>query len=317
MARPAVWIVVPTYNHLPATRRALHSFAAMRGAADGIIVVDNGSQDGTVSSVQREFPDVELVANATNVGFAAAANIGLRQALRKGADWVLVANNDVVADGEMLDRLLAASRGDVAAMGPMIYYLHEGERIWSSGFVRGRWLPEPRRGRRGELDDHRQQEPMVVDYLLGCAMLIRRLALEHVGGFDERYFFYYEDLDFCARLARAGYRCLTVPQARLWHAVATSAGRDSVFRAFHMARGSVIFLATQAHGHRRAWAAAYRALVSVRKTAGWLARGRPDLARVHVAGLADGLRAARQAPRIASFGPDAEGTTLARWPTLW
>ncbi len=301
MTQPPVWAVIPTYGHLAATRQALQSLFDLCPGAESILVVDNGSPDDTVACLQREAPEVEVIANGANLGFAAAANIGLRRALKAGAQWVLLVNNDILAERHMLGHLLAAVRPTVGAIGPLIYYLDEPARIWSAGFGRGRWLPEPRRGWRGQLDDGRFAAPFEVDYLLGCAMLISRSALLAVGGFDERYFFTYEDLDLCARLARAGYSCLTAPQARLWHAVATSARLEGAFRVFHLARGSVLFLSSQARTPERALAAVFRSLVAMKKGAVWLATGRPDLVRAHFAGLVAGYRAARQPPRIAHF----------------
>lgn len=274
------------------------SFQRQSAPLAGIIVVDNASTDDTVTRLGREFPQVQVIRNSTNRGFAGAANQGLKQALSLGADFVLVANNDVVADDEMVAHLVVNMGPEVGVVAPLIYYLGDQRRIWSAGFRRRCWLPEPSRGWRGEIDPGNLEGPMPVDYVLGCAMLLSRKVLLEVGGFDERYFFYYEDLDLCARLRRAGYRCLTIPSARLWHEVAGSAGFDSPFRIYHMARGSAIFLASHTSGFERWLAPAYRSLVAAKKTARYLGAGRIDLVRALLAGTADGCRAQRERPRI-------------------
>jgi len=258
-----------------------------------LLVVDNHSLDQTVEQVRDRFPSIEIIVNPVNLGFAAGVNVGIRRALDEGADLVLVINNDVIVAPSMLARLVEAVTPGVGAAAPLIYYLSEPKRIWSSGFSRHPLLLEMRDGARGELDRGRWQSPFEVDYLLGCAMLLSRTALDDVGLFNERYFFYYEDLDLCLRMQERGYCLITVPRAKMWHKGAGSAEMASAFRAYHMARSSVIFFGTHARGLQKPLCLVFRLGSAMRKSLQFMGNGQLFLLRHYWRGIIDGWRVYR------------------------
>jgi len=248
---PQVYVIMLTYNHSEDTRQALISLQRLTYPNVRLVIVDNQSTDETVSMVRRDFPEVMVLVNASNLGFAAGVNVGIRYVLEFGAKLVLLINNDVVVAPDMLDCLVAAMEEDIGATAPLIYQLEDPTRIWSAGFARHPSLLEMRGGARGELDIGKWIAPFEVDYLLGCALLLDCDVLRKVGFFDERYFFYYEDLDLSLRMQENGYRLLTVPQARMWHKGSGSAGSSSEFRVYHMARSSIVFFRSHTVGLRR------------------------------------------------------------------
>lgn len=290
---PLVYVVMLTYNRCEDTLRALGSLARMEYPNYRLLVVDNHSSDQTVEQVRSRFPLVEVIVNPANFGFAAGINVGIKRALNEGADLVLVINNDVIVAPSMLMRLVEAMAPDVGIAAPLIYYLDEPKRIWSSGFSRHPLLLEMRDGARGELDQGQWQDSFDVDYLLGCAMLLSREALETVGLFDERYFFYYEDLDLCLRMQRRGYRLITVPKAKMWHKGAASAGISSAFRAYHMARSSVIFFGTHAQGPQRPLCLLFRLGSALKKSFQFVKNDQASLLYPYWKGLMDGWRVYR------------------------
>jgi GT2 family glycosyltransferase len=288
---PLVYVITLTHNHCDDTLQALDSLSRMVYPSYELLVVDNQSTDGTVDRVREEYPEVELLVNRSNLGFAAGINPGLQYALDRGADFVLAINNDVFVAPPMLTHLVAAMKRDVGAAAPMIYYLEDPKRIWSIGFSRHPLLLEMRGGARGQIDEGQWQIPFEVDYLLGCAMLLNSSTLREVGLFDERYFFYREDFDFSLRVRQHGYRLITVPQAKMWHKVGGSAGMESAFGTYQMARGSVIFLRTHTRGLQRPASFLFRSGSALKNSYKFLASRRYHLLRHYWRGLWDGWRA--------------------------
>jgi len=288
-SHPRVHVVMLTYNHCEYTLQALDSLGKMTYPNYELIVVDNHSTDRTVEMVEERYPNVTLLVNPSNLGFAAGINSALRLSLDQRADFILIVNNDILVASSLLTHLVAAMEADVGAASPLIYCLDAPKRIWSAGFSKHPLLLEMRGGARGQIDSGQWRRPFEVDYLLGCAMLLNSAVLREVGLFDERYFFYYEDLDFSLRVRRRGYRLVTVPQARMWHKGAGSA--ESAFRVYQMGRGSVIFFRTHAQGLRRPAVFLFRSGTALKKTLEFLLRKRPHLVRHYWRGLLDGWRA--------------------------
>jgi len=300
MQTSRVYIVMLTYNHCENTLRALDSLNRIRYPNLRLLVVDNHSTDQTVECVRNRFPWIEIIVNSANLGFAAGINVGIRKALDEGADLVLVINNDVIVAPSMLARLVEAMTPDVGVAAPLIYYLDEPQRIWSSGFSRHPLLLEMRDGARGEVDRGQWRGPFDVDYLLGCAMLLSRDALEDVGLFNEQYFFYYEDLDLSLRMRERGYRLITVPEAKMWHKGAGSAEMISAFRTYHMARSSVIFFGTHARGLQKPFCLIFRLGSALSKSLRFVRKGQIFLLSHHWRGIMDGWCDYRHSVQIAS-----------------
>ncbi len=287
---PQVYVIMLTYNHSEDTRQALISLQRLTYPNVRLVVVDNHSTDETVSMIRRDFPEVIVLVNASNLGFAAGINVGIRYALESGAGFILLINNDVVVAPDMLGYLVAAMEEDVGATAPLIYYLEDPTRIWSAGFARHPSLLEMRGGARGELDIGQWIAPFEMDYLLGCALLLNCDALQQVGFFDERYFFYYEDLDLSWRMQENGYRLLTVPQAHMWHKGSGSAGLSSEFRVYHMARSSVVFSRSHTVGLRRFVTLLFRVGSSLKKSLKFVLTGKLQHMRALWRGMRDGWR---------------------------
>lgn len=245
---PLVYILILTFNNCKDTTQVITSLKKMSYRNFQIVIVDNHSTDETVSVLRESYPDIHLLLNPKNLGFSAGINVGIRYALKNKTDFVLLLNNDVLVDVMMLTHLVNAMASDIGAASPLIYYLDEPNKIWSDGFFRDKLFLEMKGGRRNQVEFNSKDAPFDVDYLLGCAILIDTAIFDQVGLFDERYFFYYEDLDLSLRIKQFGYRLITVPQSKMWHKVSGTAGAGSTFRTYHMAKGSVIFSRKHASG---------------------------------------------------------------------
>jgi GT2 family glycosyltransferase len=227
-----VVVVIPNWNGAALLGAALDSLAAQSWPAR-VVVVDNGSTDGSVELLEAEHPEVEVVALPDNTGFAGGVNAGIAPALAAGADAVAVFNNDAVADPDWLRHLVAVLQdepevGVVTGKIKRIDGVHldsTGECYSTSGqpYARGRNTRDE-----GQYD---RREPVFA--ASGCATLYRADMLRSIGTFDERFFAYYEDVDLSFRAQLAGWRVVYEPAAVVLHHVsATSSGLGS-FTRYH------------------------------------------------------------------------------------
>jgi GT2 family glycosyltransferase len=220
-ATPRVAVVVLNYCGEEDTAACLSSLGEPSRARLAVILVDNGSPDGSGDRLRRRFPELEYVQTDANLGYTGGNNAGIARALEIGFDYVLVLNNDTLVEPGAIDRLVetAESEEGVGAVGPKIVYADDPERAWFAGGkldrIRavGRHLPDrPPPGAAGF-------RPAEVSFLTGCCMLLPVPVIRRVGMFEEEYFMYLEDADLSLRLAAAGYRLIYEPRARILHRV--------------------------------------------------------------------------------------------------
>ncbi len=227
LATPRVTAVVLNYRLPDLALACVRSLLASDYPALRVLVVDNGSGDGSAERLRAELdPAVEIVASESNRYYAGGMNLGLARALEGDADYLLALNNDTLAAPDMVTWLVrcAQEHPRAAAVGPRIT---AAGRIWALGGHRRRAWPFARDLARGRPADWPLSEALRVDFLTGCALLIRREALEAIGSFDERYRMYYEDADWCARAAGRGWELWAEPRAQIEHLVGASARRQA------------------------------------------------------------------------------------------
>jgi GT2 family glycosyltransferase len=209
-------VVIPSWNGRSLLESALISLAGQSRAPDDVIVVDNGSSDGTVEWLRAEHPAVHVIALKENRGFAAAVNLGIE---RSNADYVALLNNDMELDPSWLAALVAALDADAGAgsAASKLRMLREPGVLDGAGDLVTWYGATWRRGH-GDLDRGQYDAPGVVASPCAGAALYRREALEAVGGFDESFFAYLEDTDWGLRAQLSGWPCLWVPAAVAYHA---------------------------------------------------------------------------------------------------
>lgn len=218
-------VVVLNWNGAGVIGPCLDSLARVVRPALEVIVVDNGSTDGSAAMVRERYPRVELIETGENLLFARGNNAGIRRALERGAGAVLLLNNDTEVDPAFAERLLAALEDPgVGIAGPRICYHDDPRRIWYGG-----GLFEPLTGVPRHRDIRRVEGPGTAgagetEWVTGCALLARREVFERVGLLDPSYRIYCEDVDFCLRAARDGWRIRYEPGALVWHKVSASSG---------------------------------------------------------------------------------------------
>ena len=243
MTQPHVAIVLLTRNQKEHTIECLRSLEKLEYPNFKIIVVDNGSTDGTPREIRTKFPHVTLIENEENLGFAEGSNVGIRRAITEGADYVLLLNNDTIVAPDLLTELVRVAEADtrIGIVGPKIYYYHEPDRIQSvGGRIDWKRATSTLIGT-GEIDSGQYDQIREVDFVSGCALLIRRSVIEKVGLMDPAYFLYYDEVDWNVRASRAGFRLVCVPSGKVWHKDAVSSGKGSPFLNYYIARNKLLF----------------------------------------------------------------------------
>lgn len=271
--------------HLPACVRSLRA----EGVAQ-VVVVDNGSEDGSLDLLREQDPDARVVASATNLGYGAGVNRGLRHC---SSELVLVTNPDVVARPGSVAALVSAITDDdrVAIAGPRVEdphgRLYPSARSFPSileafghGFL-GLVAPKNSFSRRYQLLDWDHQARRAVDWVSGSCFLARRSALLALSGFDERYFMYSEDVDLCWRARQAGLGVVYEPTAVVTHIQGVSTRHQPYRMIVAHHRSLLRFAARSTTGSRRALLPAVAAGLGLR--AGVL------VARQAMTGWAQGL----------------------------
>jgi len=290
---PAVGIVIPVWNAINYTLTCLESLRQLSYPHFEIVVIDNGSTDGSFEIIRSRYPSVILIRNETNRGFAHACNQGLERVFGKGAEFALLLNNDTLVAPDMLVNLIDTARSYPGAgiFGPRICYADRPDVPWFTGirFNRPIYIVRTASPRHQVQSD----VPVPVDFISGCGMLIRRSLYEAIGGLSEDYFMYYEDLDFCLRARQARWQAMYVPHALMWHALSVSSGgKDSPLKQYHQVKSSLIFYRRHTRG---LW---YVLNLAIRVShAGWTALGhllrrqlRRDVIREYLRGIRESMQ---------------------------
>ena len=236
----------------------LESIFQSKGKLDlwQVIVVDNASSDGSVEVVKSKYPQVELVENKTNLGFAAGNNVGIKYALENDADYIGILNNDTLVDENFIEELINVLEkdGNIGVAVPKIYFakgfeFHKnkykenelGRVIWyAGGEIDWKNVIGSHSGL-DEVDKGQFDEDGETQMATGCCFLVKKEVLEKVGLYDDRYFLYFEDADFSERVKKAGYKIMYEPKAIIWHKNAQSTGAGSNLQTYFQTRNRLLF----------------------------------------------------------------------------
>ncbi len=213
------------------------------GAGD-IVVVDNASEDGSVAALRTVHPSVRVIENERNLGFPAGVTIGVGAT---EGEWVLLLNNDATVEPDSVTELLRAADGrpEVGSVAAQMLFADGSGLINSTGFGLDRLGVGYERGL-GELPDSTETEPIEVFGASGGGSIFRRRMLDEIGGFDDSFFVYLEDVDVGWRARRAGWIALYAPKAVVHHHHSLTAKHGSPFKYFHVGRNRVRLLAKNA-----------------------------------------------------------------------
>jgi GT2 family glycosyltransferase len=225
MRFPKIVILILNWNGKKDTLECLASLeAANQSPSFATLVIDNGSTDDSVAVLRSTFPEVPILETKENLGFAGGNNAGIRWALEKSFDWILLLNNDTIVAPDFIEQFLAATKKkpEGKIFGAKIYRYDEKTRLDHLGGFWNASIAEFESKASGKIDDGSFEEMRNVDYACGCALLMHRNVPEKIGLLDEDFFLLWEETDFCMRARQAGFSIWTAPQAKLWHKVSAS-----------------------------------------------------------------------------------------------
>lgn len=250
-------VIILNRNNGPDLKECVESVLACSRGGSNVVVADNGSTDGSAQMVQSLFPSVRIAANGANLGFAAGNNSVVRAISDLEFGWLLFLNADLLVAADCLSELLRVAESDptVGVVGPMVYHASEPNTIQSAGGVISRAGVPVHRGA-NEAERGQFAGPEDVDWVSGCALMIRRQAFAAVQGFDERFFMYGEEVDLCVRARRADYRVVHVPSAKVWHKGVSRMYDPAPYVTYYSTRNQFLFLSKNFCGAHKARAVA-------------------------------------------------------------
>jgi len=250
---PIVAVVVVNWNRRDDTLACLASLQRSDYPRLDVIVVDNGSSDGSAAAIRAGFPRATTLEAGDNLGFVEGCNRGIDAARRRSAAYALLLNNDTEIAPDCVRLLVEAAESspEIGVVGPTICYCDRPQIVWSAGGTidwhhgRTRMLGLDQRdeGQFGQLS-------RPVDFVSGCALLAKMNVVNHVGPLDRRFFAYYEETEWCVRIKRAGFTILHVPRAKVWHKTPPASAPPSFLVHYYMTRNRLLFLAVSGAGLR-------------------------------------------------------------------
>jgi len=227
-----VAVIILNWNGKEDTLECLESVLQIEYVNFDVIVVDNGSNDGSVKAIQNKFSEVNVLETGKNLGYAGGNNFGIRYALKKGADFILILNNDVVVDSQLINEFINAWQlfPDAGVFAGKIYYFSQPKVIWYAGAKRVRHTAHFTHIGQGCMDNGKDFNSVSeTDYASGCAFFVNANVLKKIGLFEEKFFLTFEENDFCYRARRAGFKCYFVP------------GENSVLFKYFIARNKLLW----------------------------------------------------------------------------
>lgn len=242
---PRVSIIVLNWNSYEVTRDCLLSLEKIDFPNHEVVLVDNGSGDGSAERLAKEFPCARFIRNERNLGFSGGNNVGIRNAMTRGPNYLLLLNNDTVVAPNFLSELVRVAESDpqIGLLNPKIYYFDPPDRIWYAGGVRKPWRVFPVHLGLRRRDDGSYNQTREVSFITGCALLIKTAVVRKIGLLDDMFFLTFEDADWSMRASRAGFKHFYVPASVIWHkdSYCTNMKLGHAGKNFYNMRNTVLF----------------------------------------------------------------------------
>jgi GT2 family glycosyltransferase len=278
-SQPKVCIIVLTWKNYDLTRDCLCSLRKIDYANIEIVLVDNGSADGSAERLESEFPEVRLIKNEKNLGFPGGNNVAIQDGMARNPDYFLLLNNDTLVAPDFLSKLVNVAQSDkkIGVLNPKILYFEPSDRIWfAGGFYKPGWNTGKVRGENrrdaGKYDDTRE-----ITFATGCAFLVKIEVVRQIGLLDENFFLGFEDLDWTVRALEAGFRAFYVGSAVIWHKSSYDTKKNLGKPVMDYYRTRNCILVARKHVPRRYWPLFLLSLGKyvVYRSAGYLLRAEP------------------------------------------
>ena len=223
--QPKIIIILVNWNGFSDTKECLLSIEKIKYTNFETLLVDNGSTDDSVFLLKKTFPTLTIIETKKNLGFAGGNNVGIKLALDKKADFIVLLNNDTIVDPYFLEAFYQASKNNPQAgiLGANILRYDNKTTIDHLG---GLWNHQKGEftsiGQGKNINDPTYQTLQVADYVCGCCFFIKREVIEKIGLLEEKFFLIWEESDYCFLAKRSGFEILAVSQAKVWHKISSS-----------------------------------------------------------------------------------------------
>jgi GT2 family glycosyltransferase len=240
--QPLAYVVVLNYNGLLDTIACLESLARVTYRRHRLVIVDNGSSDGSGNALARRYPWHDFIQNERNLGFAGGYNVGIKLGLEQGADYVCILNNDTAVSSGFLEPLVGALEkdGSIGIAGPVVCEHDRPDIVQTAGAKANLYLGKFYGLHAGE---HRSEIGGItdVDYISGACMLFRCSLAMDIGYIPEDYFLFFEETEWCLKARKSGFRVVCVGDSVIWHKGSSSTKNVPGAIAYFMARNQIIF----------------------------------------------------------------------------
>jgi GT2 family glycosyltransferase len=242
-------IVVLNWNNAKETLTCLDSLSGLDYPGLEVLVVDNGSTDGSVEIFREKKIGYPILENGKNLGYAGGNNAGIHWMLERGVDWILLLNNDAILESNALKEMVEIGEREpgIGILGPKVYHAFPSHIIQSAGGSFDKYWRSYHRGQ--DQEDHGQFDACEeVDWITGCAMLARSEMIRQIGAFDERFFLYEEELEWCVRAKKAGWKIMYTPKAQVWHSGVSPEYQPKPYITYYMTRNHFLLLSKHRAG---------------------------------------------------------------------
>jgi len=233
--QPKVYTIILNYNNFSDTVETLQSALMLAYTNNHLLLVENSTKKEIPERIRRLFPNLVIIENERNLGYAGGNNAGIRYAMQRGAEYIFVINNDIALQPDVLEKLVFAMQSDLtaAACQPLVTYDDDKDKIWSAGTRL--FLGYPRLYYKGK-SKHGRGTKKPLFGLVGCALLFRVQSLQEIGLFDESLFLLHEETDWCMSAVKKGFGLLVVCDALVHHKVSVTLVQFSKEYLYYIAR---------------------------------------------------------------------------------
>ena len=297
--RPSLAIIIVNWNSYNVTAPCLASIRSLNYSNYEVVLVDNGSEDGSGEDLKKNFPEIIFLKNEKNLGFTGGNNTGIRYAIDQHFDLIMLLNNDTIIDPSFASTLIDTLENDksIGAIQPKILYNQERNIIWNAGGELNQFFFLTKPIGLDEKDIGQYDQPKEVDWITGCCFLVRTEIISKIGPLDDKFFIYYEDSDWSFKIRLEGHKLWYEPSAKIYHEVGMSnrnrsghnEGNISPFTRYQIIRNHFFMVRRYSKGFNKIGAYSNQILKVSMYMAYFLIRGRFQKLKAVYKGVIDGL----------------------------
>lgn len=246
---PLVYIIILNYNAYEETLRCLESVRKVEYDNYKVVVVDNDSRDDSVKVLSHRAEDYIFLANDNNLGYAKGNNVGIEKAVKDGADYICILNNDVEVERDFLSKIIGFMEvnAGVGIAGPCICDFEQRDKIQAMGANINLYTGLAMGKMKNRSFKEVSQEYIDVDYLGGACFVIRREIIRKIGSIPEMYFLFFEETEFCLRAKRLGYKLVCIKNSKVYHKGSATISKYKGLSYYYLNRNRIIFMRRNAN----------------------------------------------------------------------